>query len=88
MIAPGDQVDFVSRTFYPQKTIPEDAVTGVAHCFLVPYWSKQLNKKRLKAQQVSKRGGELLCEYQGDIVSLSSKAIIYKKGEIFISNLF
>src|SRR4051812_27498716 len=53
--APGDEpgVDFVSRFFAPSKGIPEDPVTGSAHCALVPYWSKRLGKKKLTARQVS-----------------------------------
>jgi PhzF family phenazine biosynthesis protein len=80
--APGDTVDFVSRTFYPQKMIPEDAVTGAAHCFLVPYWAERLKKNTLQAKQVSARGGDLLCEYVKDRVLLSAKAVLYSQGII------
>ena len=59
--AKGDHCDFVSRFFTPQATILEDPVTGSAHCTLTPYWSKILNKKILKAQQISNRKGELFC---------------------------
>ncbi len=80
--APGDSVDFVSRTFYPQKTIPEDQVTGASHCLLVPYWSKRLNKKTLHARQISERGGELFCEHQGDRVLFSGEVVLYMQGVI------
>lgn len=60
--AKGDSVDFVSRYFTPQASIFEDPVTGSAHCSLVPYWSQVLRKKKLVAQQLSERGGQLFCE--------------------------
>lgn len=84
--APGNKVDFVSRTFYPQKIIPEDHVTGASHCLLVSYWSKKLNKAILQAQQVSKRGGEIVCEYQNDRVLISGKAVLYMQGIILALN--
>ena len=59
--APGEQSDFVSRFFAPGAGIPEDPVTGSAHCTLVPYWAQRLDKKDLHAFQLSKRGGELFC---------------------------
>lgn len=76
--------DFVSRFFAPKYGIDEDPVTGSAHTQLVPYWSKQLNKKNLHAKQVSSRGGELYCENLGDRVSISGYAVKYLQGEITI----
>ena len=55
--APGTEVDFVSRTFYPQKAIFEDPATGASHCLLAPYWSKRLNQIEFHAKQLSERGG-------------------------------
>ncbi|MBS3759744.1 MAG: PhzF family phenazine biosynthesis protein, partial [Desulfobacterales bacterium] len=63
--APGLGVDFVSRFFAPKFGIPEDPVTGSAHCELAPCWASKLGKATLTAQQVSKRGGDLLCEMSG-----------------------
>jgi len=80
--APGKQVDFVSRFFAPSKGIPEDPVTGRAHCTLIPYWSKRLGKKKLHALQVSPRGGELWCEDRGERVTISGKAVRYLEGTI------
>lgn len=80
--APGREVDFVSRTFYPQKTISEDPATGASHCLLVPYWSERLNKRKLHARQVSERGGEMFCQYLGDRVLISGKAVMYMQGII------
>ena len=37
-------------------------VTGSAHCTLIPYWAQRLGKPRMRALQVSQRGGELWCE--------------------------
>jgi PhzF family phenazine biosynthesis protein len=80
--APGKSVDFVSRFFAPRLGVDEDPVTGSAHCTLIPYWSKRLNKNRLNARQLSSRGGELHCEDRGDRVLISGRAIEYMKGEI------
>lgn len=82
--APGREVDFVSRTFYPQKTISEDSVTGASHCLLAPYWAKRLGKADLRAFQVSKRGGEIFCRYENDRVLISGKAVLYMEGHIFM----
>ena len=80
--APGKEVDFVSRFFAPAKGVPEDPVTGSAHCTLIPYWSKRLGKKKLHAYQVSPRGGELWCEDRGDRVTMSGKAVQFLQGTI------
>lgn len=82
--APGEKSDFVSRFFAPRQGIPEDPVTGSAHCTLVPYWSNRLGRKKLHALQVSARGGELWCEDQGERVSISGKAVQVLSGEITI----
>lgn len=80
--APGKTVDFVSRVFYPNKSISEDAVTGSAFCLLAPYWSRRLNKTEFRALQVSPRGGEVICALDHDRVYIHGKAVIFKKGEI------
>ncbi len=80
--APGTDCDFVSRTFVPDAGIPEDPVTGSAHCTLVPYWAQRLGKTKLHARQVSARGGELWCELSGDRVKIAGHAVLYMKGEI------
>lgn len=82
--APGKEVDFVSRTFYPEKNIVEDAVTGASHCLLAPYWSKKLNKQDLHALQLSERGGELFCRYEGNRVLIKGKAVLYMQGLIYL----
>ena len=82
--AKGNHCDFVSRFFTPQATILEDPVTGSAHCTLTPYWSKKLGKTKLKAQQLSSRGGLLSCELKEDQVYILGKAITYLKGSIVL----
>ena len=78
------EVDFVSRYFAPLCGVCEDPVTGSAHCTLIPYWSNIFGKKKLIAQQLSKRGGILKCEDLGDKVKISGKAKLFFKGEIYL----
>ncbi len=82
--APGSNCDFVSRFFAPNAGIPEDPVTGSAHCTLIPYWAERLGKKKLHAFQLSNRGGELFCEHLEDRVRISGHAVLYSKGEIYL----
>jgi predicted PhzF superfamily epimerase YddE/YHI9 len=83
--APGDNgIDFVSRFFAPAQGVPEDPVTGSAHCTLVPYWAKRLGKTELEARQVSRRGGALRCALKGDRVSIGGKAVTYLEGSISV----
>jgi predicted PhzF superfamily epimerase YddE/YHI9 len=82
--APGEDCDFVSRFFAPGIGIPEDPVTGSAHCTLIPYWAQRLGKHALHARQLSARGGELWCELRGDRVGITGKAALYLRGEIEI----
>ncbi|MBL0287623.1 MAG: PhzF family phenazine biosynthesis protein [Bacteroidetes bacterium] len=82
--AKGKKVDFVSRFFAPQLGVNEDPVTGSAHCALIPFWNKKLNKMELTAMQLSQRTGFLNCNYLGDRVEMSGQAVCYLIGEIFI----
>ncbi len=82
--APGVEVDFVSRFFAPRCGVPEDPVTGSAHTLLIPYWHKRLKKTHMMAQQRSRRGGLLRCEYQGDRVHIGGRAVTYMKAEIHL----
>ena len=82
--APGNQVDFVSRFFAPKAGIPEDPVTGSAHCTLTPYWSAKLGKPALSAQQLSARGGEIWCALCGHRVTIAGAAVEYLRGEITV----
>lgn len=82
--AKGDSSDFVSRFFAPELGVPEDPVTGSAHCTLIPYWAGRLGKNELFARQVSARGGELYCELRGDRVRIGGNAALYMTGEIYV----
>ncbi|TIT87630.1 MAG: PhzF family phenazine biosynthesis protein, partial [Mesorhizobium sp.] len=75
--AAGDEAyDCVSRYFAPAKGVPEDPVTGAAHCMLVPYWAPRLGKTELRAYQASKRGGEITCRAVGERVELEGQCLI------------
>lgn len=80
--APGDEVDFVSRFFAPRMGVPEDYVTGSAHCMLAPYWADRMGKKKLNARQLSSRGGEIECEVKGKRVMLRGNAVTFIEGEL------
>ena len=80
--AKGHEADVVSRCFYPGAGIPEDPVTGSAHCNIVPYWSEKLSKTKLFCKQLSPRGGDLHCELNGDRVLMSGKCVLFMQGEI------
>lgn len=82
--APGNTCDFVSRFFAPNCGVPEDPVTGSAHSQLIPFWAEKLDKHKMHAKQLSKRGGELWCEQKKDRVIIKGKAVFYMKGEITI----
>lgn len=79
-----DDKDFVSRCFAPNVGIPEDPATGSAHCALAPYWADRLGKTTFYAQQLSRRGGELYCEYLGDRVIIGGKAVTFSIGRIIL----
>lgn len=80
--ARGERCDFVSRFFAPQVGIPEDPVTGSAHCVLAPYWAAVLGKRELHAWQVSRRGGEIFCRENGARVEIAGSAAFYFEGTI------
>lgn len=82
--APGKEVDFVSRFFAPQSGVDEDPVTGSAHTSLIPLWAKKLGKDEMKAKQLSKRGGEIICKYQANRCLIGGKAKLYLVGDIWI----
>jgi PhzF family phenazine biosynthesis protein len=85
--AKGHEADVVSRCFYPGAGIPEDPVTGSAHCNIVPYWSEKLGKTKLFCKQLSQRGGDLYCELEGDRVLMSGRAVLFMKGEVELATV-
>ena len=85
--APGnvsDSFDFVSRFFAPTAGIDEDPVTGSAHSQLIPFWSYKLGKEKMKAKQLSKRGGIIYCEQKGERVIMGGECVFYMQGEIYL----
>ena len=82
--APGESADFVSRFFCPRLGVPEDPVTGSAHCMLAPFWAERLGKATLNAHQVSARGGAVQCTVAGDRVRLAGRAVQYLEGTIAV----
>lgn len=81
--APGDGgYDCVSRFFAPSAGIPEDPVTGGAHCALAPYWTQRLGKPEISAYQASARGGQMVCRMRGDRVELEGQCVPYLSGQI------
>jgi len=83
--AKGQSSDVVSRCFYPGAGIPEDPVTGSAHCNIVPYWSEKLNKTRLFCKQLSPRNGDLWCELREDRVLMTGDCVLFMRGEIDVT---
>ena len=82
--APSTNADVYSRCFYPGCDVPEDPVTGSAHCVIAPYWCNHLSKNKIHAIQGLKRQGELVCQLKDDRVLLSGTCHLYLQGTIFI----
>jgi len=76
--------DFLSRFFAPSVGIPEDPVTGSAHCSLAPYWSAKLGKESLIGFQASKRGGIVRTTLRGNRVLLGGQAVTVVTGQLNI----
>jgi PhzF family phenazine biosynthesis protein len=74
--------DFVSRFFAPNVGVPEDPVTGSAHCVLGPYWKDRLGKNDFLAYQASARGGVVKVGVRGDRVLLGGQAVTVWRGEL------
>ncbi|ASQ45636.1 PhzF family phenazine biosynthesis protein [Legionella clemsonensis] len=83
--APSTQFDVYSRCFYPGCEVPEDPVTGSAHCVIAPFWSERLGKKTIHALQGLKRQGELICEVKNDRVLLTGECRLYLEGAITLA---
>jgi PhzF family phenazine biosynthesis protein len=85
--ARGKEADAVSRCFYPGAGIPEDPVTGSAHCNIVPYWAGKLHKNKMVCHQLSARGGVLQCELDGDRVLMSGTCVLFMQGELHLDTI-
>lgn len=82
--AAGDNADFVSRFFAPAHGVDEDAVTGSAHCRLIPYWAQRLGKAELYAEQISARRGRLWCRDRGERVDIAGHCVDTLIGEVLV----
>ena len=82
--APGSAVDFVSRFFAPSVGVPEDPVTGSAHCTLAPFWGERLGtgENWLTARQISARGGNLTVRPRGARVDIAGGCVLFMEGAI------
>lgn len=78
------EYDCVSRVFAPKLNVPEDPVTGSAHCMIVPYWAEKLGKDEISAFQASRRAGALLCRVAGERVKQAGKAALFSVAEILL----
>lgn len=78
--SPGQ--DFVSRFFAPAAGVPEDPVTGSAHCALAPYWAAKLGRSTLVGYQASVRGGIVRLQVRGNRVQLGGHAVTVLRGEL------
>ncbi|WP_367605582.1 PhzF family phenazine biosynthesis protein [Legionella sp. W05-934-2] len=80
--APSDDVDFYSRCFYPKHKIPEDPVTGSAHCLLTPVWAERLGKSSFVARQGLSRKGTVHCQLNDNRVLLKGECRRFMEGTI------
>lgn len=83
--ADADDVDFVSRFFAPDVGVPEDPVTGSAHCTLGPYWAHRWNRTALTGRQVSARGGTIRVRLEAPAanrVELCGQALTTLRGRL------
>jgi PhzF family phenazine biosynthesis protein len=74
--------DIVSRFFAPRSGVPEDPVTGSAHCMLTPFWAERLGRADMLAYQASPRGGEVRVTARGDRVILRGSAVTVLDGTL------
>lgn len=89
--SPDASATFVSRVFGPAVGIPEDPVTGSAHCLLGPYWHQKLRRRAgdtMHARQLSERGGDMTVEYdeENGVCKLTGMAVTVAKGELAAIN--
>ena len=85
LTAPADastEADVVSRFFAPGSGVPEDPVTGSAHCAIGPYWAERLGQSELACYQASRRGGMVGVEVLGDRVALTGRALTVYRAEL------
>jgi predicted PhzF superfamily epimerase YddE/YHI9 len=81
----ADGADLTSRYFAPAVGIPEDPVTGSAHCVLGPFWAGRLGRDRLVCHQASARGGVVRVHVRGDRIELGGRAVTVLEGRLALS---
>ena len=74
--------DVVSRFFAPEQGIPEDPVTGSAHCAIGPYWTEHLGSSEVSCYQASRRGGQVEVHVRGERVALIGQAVTVYRAEL------
>jgi predicted PhzF superfamily epimerase YddE/YHI9 len=62
--------------------VPEDPVTGSAHCCLAPFWASRLGKTEMVGYQASARGGIVRVRVDGDRVKLGGQAVTVMTGDL------
>ncbi len=84
--AAGDRpgVDCVSRVFAPNQGIPEDPVTGSAHCTLAGYWGERSGHDELVGEQASARGGTVRMTRRGERVVLGGQAVTVSQVQLVV----
>lgn len=85
--AKGSQFDCVSRCFAPGCSVPEDPVTGSAHCLIIPYWAARTGRTEFTARQASPRGGTLYCRLDGNRVKLAGRAVLYAQSDLRVEGM-
>ena len=80
----GGDVDFVSRYFAPNAGVPEDPVTGSAHCSLAVFWASRLGRKELTGYQASARGGTVRIRLDGERVRLRGQAVLISEVSLLV----
>ena len=78
----GSPYDVVSRFFAPGAGVPEDPVTGSAHCAIGPYWTTELGRDAVSCFQASRRGGHVGVRVVGDRVELTGRAVTVHRAEL------
>lgn len=81
--AAGQGDDYVLRFFAPANGVPEDPVSGVAQCSLVPYWAERLGRSRLCSRQLSERGGRMICTLTESGVVIAGPCHTLAEGRLF-----
>lgn len=82
----SQDIDFISRYFWPANGGDEDPVTGSIHTGLAPFWAERLGKNSLQAYQASSRGGYVHCEVKANKVIITGNAVQYLSGFIEVTD--